>query len=122
MKTLLTLLSLAGCTGTILAAQPIRQHPENPHWFEWRGQPVALITSAEHYGGVVVELTLSCFTYSDKQWAIHPLNPTNNLQALAVPDWKNLHALPQGTGLAEARTRNPVFSTQEALVRWLVCE
>ena len=31
-------------------AAPIRVHPRNPHWFEWRGKAVALITSAEHYG------------------------------------------------------------------------
>ncbi|HRI11945.1 MAG TPA: hypothetical protein PLX89_02980 [Verrucomicrobiota bacterium] len=35
------------------AAQPIRLHPENPRWFEWRGKTVALITSAEHHGAVL---------------------------------------------------------------------
>ena len=28
-------------------------HPENPHYFLFRGKPVVLITSAEHYGAVV---------------------------------------------------------------------
>jgi hypothetical protein len=33
--------------------QPICLHPENPHYFLFRGQPAILITSAEHYGAVV---------------------------------------------------------------------
>jgi hypothetical protein len=28
-------------------------HPENPHYFQYRGKPVILITSAEHYGAVL---------------------------------------------------------------------
>ena len=35
------------------AAAPIRLHPENPHYFLWRGQPTIIITSAEHYGAVL---------------------------------------------------------------------
>jgi len=30
--------------------QPIRLHPENPHYFLYRGKAVALVTSAAHYG------------------------------------------------------------------------
>ena len=32
---------------------PIRQHPRNGHWFEWRGRPAALIAGGEHYGAVL---------------------------------------------------------------------
>ena len=35
------------------AAKPIRLHPDNPHYFQYRGKPVILITSAEHYGAVL---------------------------------------------------------------------
>ncbi|UCE50515.1 MAG: hypothetical protein JSW47_10200 [Phycisphaerales bacterium] len=35
------------------ATEPIRLHPGNPHYFEWRGKPTILITSAEHYGAVL---------------------------------------------------------------------
>ena len=31
---------------------PIRLHPQNPHYFLYRGKAVALITSGEHYGAV----------------------------------------------------------------------
>lgn len=29
---------------------PIRLHPDNPHYFQFKGKPLLLITSAEHYG------------------------------------------------------------------------
>lgn len=34
------------------AAEPLRLHPDNPRYFEFRGKPTMLITSAEHYGAV----------------------------------------------------------------------
>lgn len=45
------LLFLAACAAA--PAQPIRLHPANPHYFEFRGKPAILITSAEHYGAVL---------------------------------------------------------------------
>ena len=38
---------------TARGQEPIRLHPQNPHYFLWRGQPTVLITSAEHYGAVL---------------------------------------------------------------------
>ena len=35
------------------ADEPLRLHPDNPHWFEFRGKPTVLITSGEHYGAVL---------------------------------------------------------------------
>jgi hypothetical protein len=32
---------------------PIALHPDNPHYFLWRGAPTILITSGEHYGAVL---------------------------------------------------------------------
>lgn len=46
---LLTLLSASSA----VAAAPIALHPENPHYFLWRGTPTVLVTSAEHYGAVM---------------------------------------------------------------------
>ena len=37
------------------AADSIRLHPGNPHYFEFRGKAVALVTSGEHYGSVINE-------------------------------------------------------------------
>jgi hypothetical protein len=39
--------------GAVLAAQPLRLHPANPHYFEYHGKPVLLVTSGEHYGAVL---------------------------------------------------------------------
>ena len=33
--------------------EPIRVHPENPHYYLFDGQLTILITSAEHYGAVI---------------------------------------------------------------------
>lgn len=33
--------------------KPIALHPDNPHYFLFRGKPTILITSAEHYGAVL---------------------------------------------------------------------
>ena len=43
------LLSAVSC----LAASPIRLHPENPHYFLFRGRPAVLVTGTEHYGAVL---------------------------------------------------------------------
>jgi hypothetical protein len=37
----------------VAPAVPIALHPDNPHYFQWRGRPTILITSAEHYGAVM---------------------------------------------------------------------
>jgi hypothetical protein len=57
----LTTLLLTGLTGW-LSAQPIRLHPDNPHYFSYRGKPTVLITSGEHYGAVL-NLDFDFITY-----------------------------------------------------------
>jgi hypothetical protein len=46
---------LAWCTSGGLAAEhpPLALHPENGHYFLFRGKPAVLITSGEHYGAVL---------------------------------------------------------------------
>lgn len=36
-----------------LAAKPLTLHPDNPHYFLFRGKPTVVITSGEHYGAVL---------------------------------------------------------------------
>jgi hypothetical protein len=50
-RTMLPLLMLAATIAS--AAEAIRLHPSNPHYFLFRGKPTVLITSAEHYGAVL---------------------------------------------------------------------
>ena len=50
----LALILCAGAFSTaVAAADPIHLDPRNPHYFEFRGKTVALITSGEHYGAVL---------------------------------------------------------------------
>ncbi len=58
MNHLLTLvLSLAAIVASIpvfaASSAPIALHPDNPHYFQWRGKPTVLITSGEHYGALM---------------------------------------------------------------------
>src|SRR5437660_5925616 len=34
-------------------AKPLSLHPDNPHYFLFRGKPAFLLTSGEHYGAVL---------------------------------------------------------------------
>ncbi|MDO1447039.1 hypothetical protein Q0590_12295 [Rhodocytophaga aerolata] len=43
-------------------SKPISLHPENPHYFLFRGKPTILITSGEHYGAVL-NLDFDYITY-----------------------------------------------------------
>jgi hypothetical protein len=50
--------TLAGAAET----RPISLHPDNPHYFFWRGQPTLLVASTEHYGAVL-NLDFDYLTY-----------------------------------------------------------
>jgi hypothetical protein len=54
--------------------EPIGLHPENPHYFLFRGKAAVLITSAEHYGAVI-NLDFDYVPYLDCL-AAHRLNYT----------------------------------------------
>jgi hypothetical protein len=39
--------------GQTITSAPLSIHPENPHYFLWRGKPAILIGSGEHYGALL---------------------------------------------------------------------
>ena len=43
---------------------PVSIHPDNPHYFLWRGKPTVLIGSGEHYGALI-NLDFDYRTYFD---------------------------------------------------------
>jgi hypothetical protein len=47
----LAILLLSSCASA--QGEPICLHPDNPHYFLFRGEPTVLITSGEHYGAVL---------------------------------------------------------------------
>ena len=53
LAALLLVASLAHDVAGADAPAPIALHPENPHYFLFRGKPAVLITSAEHYGALL---------------------------------------------------------------------
>jgi hypothetical protein len=46
-------LACALCFGHTMNASPIAKHPDNPHYFMYKGKPLVLITSDHHYGAVI---------------------------------------------------------------------
>lgn len=63
--------------------------------------------------GVVVEFTLFCPMYEDKQWKLSPMNAANNVNGLGNIGRNDVHTLDRNGGL---------LAIQEALVRKLVAE
>lgn len=55
---------LASVVGMPPSDGPIRLHPANPHYLEFRGKPTILVGSGEHYGGVL-NLDFDFKTYFD---------------------------------------------------------
>ncbi|HEX7897451.1 MAG TPA: LamG-like jellyroll fold domain-containing protein [Planctomycetota bacterium] len=55
MRVAIPLLALLAASATAAPARAphLRRHPSNPRYFEFRGQPAVLVTSAEHYGAVL---------------------------------------------------------------------
>lgn len=53
VRTTLACFALAMATSHAAAQTPIALHPENPHYFLWRGKPTVLISSGEHYGALI---------------------------------------------------------------------
>jgi len=53
MRIVLRLFILLALLLESLGAETIRLHPENPHYFLFRGKTIALISSGEHYGAVL---------------------------------------------------------------------
>ncbi len=51
--TAITCIALALAASHAAAQTPITLHPDNPHYFLWRGKPTVLITSGEHYGALI---------------------------------------------------------------------
>src|SRR5260370_12803184 len=47
------LILLAAGWPTLAAEKPLALHPDNPHYFLFRGKPAVLVTSGEHYGAVL---------------------------------------------------------------------
>ncbi len=76
---------LAAATNTAAAPpQPLSLHPENAHYFQWRGEPTILITSGEHYGALL-NLDFDYVRYFE-ELASHGLNHTRTFSGVYRED------------------------------------
>ncbi|HMP18029.1 MAG TPA: hypothetical protein PKD72_13475, partial [Gemmatales bacterium] len=82
-------------------------------WDEAYLQRLKSFVQAAHERNIIVEVTLFCSTYTDKQWQLSPLHPQNSVDALEFMDWKKLHT---------EEVPPAIFQQQEKLVRYLVRE
>jgi hypothetical protein len=53
LASITALLAGQGLATSRAASGPLALHPDNPHYFLWRGKPIVLITSGEHYGALL---------------------------------------------------------------------
>lgn len=84
---------LAVCSASARAARkPLALHPDNPHYFLFRGKPTVLITSGEHYGAVL-NLDFDYGRYLDELHA-HGLNLTRTWSG-------SYHELPESFGITD---------------------
>jgi Putative collagen-binding domain of a collagenase len=67
---------------TTAQQKPIALHPENPHYFIYKGKPEILITSGEHYGAVL-NLDFDYIKYLDELYS-HSLNLTRTFTGVYV--------------------------------------
>lgn len=66
---------------------PLALHPDNPHYFLFRGKPTVLITSGEHYGAVL-NRDFDYMKYLD-ELAAHHLNLTRTFTGVYCEDTKS---------------------------------
>ena len=52
-RVIVIVIAVMWMTYGLASADPLRLHPQNPHYFLFRGKPAVLVTSGEHYGAVV---------------------------------------------------------------------
>src|SRR3954471_18650390 len=87
MKHLLPLAFLAAATSVSAADKPLALHPDNPHYFQFRGKPAVLVTSAEHYGAVL-NRDFDAVKYLDELQR-HGLNLTRTFTGVYCEDAKS---------------------------------
>ncbi|MEX2142531.1 MAG: cellulase family glycosylhydrolase [Pirellulales bacterium] len=84
------LIALVVTAGSTVSAQekhqPLALHPDNGHYFLFRGKPTVIVTSAEHYGAVL-NLDFDYVKYLD-ELAAHGLNNTRTFSGAYVEDSK----------------------------------
>jgi hypothetical protein len=113
-------------TASPTAAVPLALHPDNPHYFLFRGKPTVLVTSGEHYGAVL-NRDFDYVKYLD-ELAAHGLNLTRTFTGVYCEDAKSFNITRNTLAPAEgkllcpwARTDTPGYAGGGAkfdLAKW----
>jgi hypothetical protein len=103
MKHLLPIMLVAIASAANAADKPLALHPDNPHYFLFRGKPTILITSGEHYGAVL-NRDFDFTKYLD-ELAAHHLNLTRTFSGVYCEDAKSFNI-----------TRNTLAPAEEKLI------
>ena len=84
-------LSLVAAGPIVRAAEhkPLALHPDNGHYFLFRGKPTVIVTSGEHYGAVL-NLDFDYVKYLD-ELAAHGLNNTRTFSGAYCEDDKSFN-------------------------------
>jgi len=105
MKYLLPIMLLAIASGAETADKPLALHPDNPHYFLFRGKPTILITSGEHYGAVL-NREFDFTKYLD-ELATHHLNLTRTFSGVYCEDAKSFNITRNTLAPAEGKLTCP---------------
>ena len=84
---IVALLGLTLLPGAVAAGPPIGLHPDNPHYFLFRGRPTVLVGSTEHYGAVL-NLDFDYVRYLDELHA-RGLNLTRTFSGVYCEDQRS---------------------------------
>lgn len=88
-----------------LAHEPLSLHPDNGHYFLFRGQPTIIVTSAEHYGAVL-NRDFDYVKYLD-ELAAHGLNNTRTFAGAYCEDAQSFNISKNSLAPAHGKFLSP---------------
>ena len=95
--------------------KPSALHPDNPHYFLFRGKPTVIVTSAEHYGAVL-NLDFDYVKYLD-ELAAHGLNNTRTWTGAYCEDDKSFNIARNTLAPAAGAVHLPLGAQRSAGLR-----
>lgn len=106
-----SLLVATGFVPVAAADKPLALHPDNPHYFLFRGKPAVLVTSGEHYGAVL-NRDFDYVKYLDELKA-HGLNLTRTFTGVYCEDAKSFNITRNTLAPAEGKLNCPFARSDE---------
>jgi hypothetical protein len=113
-RSLITLAALLALTVSATAepARPLALHPDNSHYFLFRGKPAVLVTSGEHYGAVL-NRDFDCKFYLDELKA-HGFNLTRTFAGTYFEVHGSFNIVENTLAPARAASPRPVGKVRPA--------